>query len=102
MGYYADEARTTNATAASDSVSPQRKPLPKGSDGSKPRARQPGEKPRPKKSGAVVDTARDQPTGSERTDTPSTGTFDDAKNTFRARSPSTAHPNPRTGHSRWV
>jgi hypothetical protein len=47
------------ATKKSDTAAIQhRKPLPKGSDGSKPRARQHGEKPRPKKSGAMFDAHR--------------------------------------------
>jgi hypothetical protein len=52
MGDYADAKRTTKKTATDD-VSPHHKPLPKGSDGSKPAAR-PGQKPKPKKSVAMI------------------------------------------------
>ena len=55
MGDYADAKRAANTTATPEDISPQRKPLPKGSDGSKPRARQAGEKSRPKKSGVMFD-----------------------------------------------
>jgi hypothetical protein len=55
MGDYGDANRTATTSTSSDTVAPQRKPLPKGSDGSKPIARQPGEKPKPKKSGVMFE-----------------------------------------------
>jgi hypothetical protein len=55
MGDYADVKRITNTHATLDATTAQHKPLPKGSDGSKPRPRRPGEKPRPKKSGVMFD-----------------------------------------------
>ena len=55
MGDHEHAGRTTKTYATPDVVVPQRKPLPKGSVGSKPRAREPGEKPRPKKIGMMFD-----------------------------------------------
>ena len=56
MGEYADDKRTATTKTSSDAVVTQhRKPLPKGSDGSKPTARRPGEKPKPKRTGAMFD-----------------------------------------------
>jgi Abnormal spindle-like microcephaly-assoc'd, ASPM-SPD-2-Hydin len=57
MGEYADDKRTatTKTSTTSDAVTQRRKPLPKGSDGSKPTARRPGEKPKPKRTGAIFD-----------------------------------------------
>ena len=55
MGNYADAKRILSTTAMPDAAAPQRKPLPKGSDGSKAPAHQAGEKSRPKKSGVMFD-----------------------------------------------
>jgi hypothetical protein len=53
VGDYADETRATRASAPK--ADPQRKPSPKGSDGTKPTARRRGDKPKPKRSGALIE-----------------------------------------------
>jgi len=59
MGDYEREHKPARATK--DAAAPARKPLPKDSDGSKPRARGPGEKPKPKQLGETAATsARDK------------------------------------------
>jgi hypothetical protein len=60
MGDYGEAKRTTNSNAFGDTAAPKRKPEPKGSDGSKPRGRQPDAKPRPKQLGATFDDVRPQ------------------------------------------
>ena len=49
------------ATKKPDTTTSQHKPLPKGSDGSRPSARSPGEKPKPKRTGAIFDTVTRDP-----------------------------------------
>jgi hypothetical protein len=53
MGDYEEAKQPAANTSTTDPVTPQRKPSPKGSDGSKPSARRLGERPRPKKPGAL-------------------------------------------------
>jgi len=55
MGECADDKRTATTETSTDAVTQCRKSLPKGSDGSKPTARRPGEKPKPKRTGATFD-----------------------------------------------
>ncbi len=63
MGDYADAKRTD--PSVTDALARQRKPRPKGSDGSKPRARQLGEKARPKQSGVMFDAHHQASTPSD-------------------------------------
>lgn len=52
------ERSTTSQSPAQDGVVPHRKPLSKGSNGSKPVAHAPGQKPKPKQSGAMYEAHR--------------------------------------------
>jgi hypothetical protein len=54
MGDYAEQ-KEIKTRATQDVATPHRKPLPKGSDGSKPVAHAQGQKPKPKRSGAMYE-----------------------------------------------
>ena len=55
MGDYEEARRPAAKAATTERLMPQRRPLPKGSDGTKPSPRRPGDRPRPKRSGAMIE-----------------------------------------------